>query len=434
VARAGRSVLVLEARERVGGRAKNWACGMGKQCDCGQVVGPRFTRLRELAGELGVELYKPYLDGRDISYASGQRSTSPATGPGRTRDLVDLVAPDSRVAFTRLNEIARTVPRESPWETPNAAELDAQTFETWKDENITSRTGRAFADLLVWTATSSEAGEVSLLHMATYLARAGEEGESGDSGRIFDFLLDGEFVDGGLQLVANRMATELGRRVVLKSAVGRLVQRGRRVRVESRRMTVEARQVIVAMPPSVTDGIEYTPDLPPLRAELAKRYPQGTMVSFSAAYEKPFWRELGFTGRVGGYGFDPVILCLDTTPPGVDFGVLTGFATAAAGRRVGRRPAEERRQAALANLASFFDERALHPMEFLERNWSAPRWTRGCPGFLPPGVITEHGPAINAPFERVRWAGTEHSTTWTTFSEGAVRSGERAAKEALAAL
>jgi monoamine oxidase len=434
IVKAGRSVVVVEARQRVGGRAKNWRCGGGKPCDCGQLVGQRFHHLRGLANELGVGLYPQFTDGRDISYASGQRSTSPASGPGRTRDLLDVAAPDATIAFTRLNEMAKNVPAEAPWEAEGAADLDAQTVETWRDANVTTRTGRAFVDLLIWVAAAAETGEVSLLHLLGYLARAGEEGDPGDTGRIFDFVLDSDLVDGGVQQIPMRMARELGRRVVLGAPVRRIVQRRGRVRVESRRLSVVARQAIVAVPPSVGASIEYSPSLPPLRHELMQRYPQGTNTSFSAVYDKPFWRELGFTGRVGAYGFEPVVLCLDTTPPDVPIGVLTGFALATQGRRASRKPKEERQRTALQNFASFFDERALEPMMFLERQWSAPQWTRGCPGFLPPGVLMEHGPAIRAPVGRIHWAGTEHSTLWNTFLEGAVRSGEHAAREALAAL
>ena len=434
IARAGRSVVVLEARDRVGGRAKNWECGGGKPCDCGQIVGPRFTRLRGLMRELGVDLYPQYTQGNDISYSSGQRTTAPASGPGRTRDLLDVVAPDATLAFTRLNDMARRIPVAEPWQAEGAADLDAQTMETWKEANVASRTGRAFVDLLVWTATSAEPGEVSLLHMLAYLARAGEEGDPGSTGRIFDFVLDGDLVDGGLQLVPLRLAEELRRRVVLRAPVTRIVDRGARVRVESRRGTVLARRAIVAAPPSVAGQIEYAPALPPLRGELVLRYPQGTMVTFSAVYERPFWRDQGLTGRVGAYGTDPVQLCVDSSPPGTAVGVLTGVSLAARARRTPQRSAAERQRAALDNFATFFGEQARRPTMFLERNWSVPQWTRGCPGFLPPGVLTEHGRAIGPPVGRVHWAGAEQSVQWNTFSEGAVRSGERAAREVLDAL
>lgn len=433
IMKAGRSVVVLEARERVGGRVKNWSCGGGKQCDCGQLVDARFTRLRELGKELGVGFYPPYLGGNDIQFRNGSRTTTPASGPGRTRDLLDVVAPDATVAFARLNEMAKSVPAEAPWEAPGAAALDAQTVKTWQDENIRSDRGRSIVDLIVWGAASAESGEVSLLHLLGYLARLGEPGDPGDTGRALDFILDSDLVDGGLQQIPIGLAKRLGKRVVLKSAVRRIDQTGRRVTVESDRVRVIAKQAIVAVAPSVSAAIDYSPALPPLRMELAERYPQGTMVTFSAAYERPFWRDAGLTGRVGA-DIEPVHLCVDNTPPDIEMGILTGFALGVRGRRISRKSEEERRRAALDNFATFFGEQAREPMEFLERYWSIPPWTRGCPGFLPPGVLMEHGPAIGAPAGRIHWANTEHSTTFNTFTEGAVRRGERVAGEVLAAL
>ncbi|HEX8075931.1 MAG TPA: FAD-dependent oxidoreductase, partial [Thermoleophilaceae bacterium] len=238
---------------------------------------------------------------------------------------------------------------------------------------------------------------------------------------------------GGAQLIPLRMAEQLGKRVVLKAPVRRIVQKGNRVRVESDRLSLTARQAIVAVPPSVGARIEYAPALPPLRAELVQRYPQGSTATFSAIYEKPFWREKGYSGRVGS-DTDPVFLCIDNSPIDAGTGILTGTTDGARARRLPRKSAAERRQAALENFAVFFGDEALKPMMFLERNWSVPQWTRGCPGFLPPGVLMEHGPAIRAPAGRVHWASTEHSTSWNTFMEGAVRRGEAVAREVLAAL
>ena len=431
--KAGRSVVVLEARERTGGRIKNWSCGGGKQCDCGQLVHESFTRVRELGRELGVGFYPQYVGGNDLQVRGGQRTTTPASGPGRTRDLLDVVAPDATVAFARLDELAKTVPPEAPWETPDAATLDSKTLRTWQDENIRSDRGKSILDLIVWTLVGAESGEVSLLHFLTFLARMGDPGDPGTVGRVLDFMLEGDYVDGGLQRIPDQLAKRLGRRVVFKSPVRRIEQKGSRVTVESDRLRVSARRVIVAMAPAPSTAIDYAPALPPLRMELTERYPQGTMVTFSAAYERPFWRDAGLSGRVGA-DTAPVHVAVDVTPPGIEMGIITGMALAGRGRRISRRPEAERRSAALENLATFFGDQAREPMDFLERYWSVPQWTRGCPGFAPPGVLLEHGPALTAPVGRVHWANTEHSTSFNPFSEGAVRCGERVADEVLDAL
>ena len=68
-------------------------------------------------------------------------------------------------------------------------------------------------------------------------------------------------------------------------------------------------------------------------------------------------------------------------------------------------------------------------------NWSNEAWTRGCyGGYLPPGVLLDYGPAIRTPVGRVHWAGTETATYWLGYMDGAIRSGERAAKEVAAKL
>ena len=93
-------------------------------------------------------------------------------------------------------------------------------------------------------------------------------------------------------------------------------------------------------------------------------------------------------------------------------------------------------EAVLRNFATYLDDdRALHPTRFVVMDWTRERWTRGCPVALAaPGVITEYGPTLTRPVGRIHWAGTETAGYWHGYMDGAVRSGQRAAKEALAAL
>ena len=50
-------------------------------------------------------------------------------------------------------------------------------------------------------------------------------------------------------------------------------------------------------------------------------------------------------------------------------------------------------------------------------------------GIAGPGVRLAHGPALRQPVGQIHWAGTETSTFWNGYMDGAVRSGERAAIE-----
>jgi monoamine oxidase len=445
IAAAGRSVIVLEARNRVGGRVKNWRCGMPPACDCAQFIAPAHTRVHAYAKATGVHIYKRHSvltgEGNDVLYSNGLRVETPAGGPLNSHAIAPLAA-DAGVPFKQLDSMAATVPAARPWEADRAAEWDAMTVETWKHQATLSPGGQFWVDLLVWVLAAASPAEVSLLHLLGYLARLGD-GKHGTS-EWLDFVFRGELALGGLQQVFERLAARLGRRVILDAPVRSIVQKNGRVRVESDRVTVVARRAIVATAPSLNALIDFRPALTEGRAQLAQRYPQGSVTTFALIFDRPFWRDDGLTGLAGG--LQPFFGVADNSPPDASSGRLVLTAQSFSQRRYARLPARERRRIALDNAATYFGERARKPMMVLERNWSgatpgnaAPwidplnaRWTRGCPGFLPPGVLRNYGPAIGAPFGLVHWANTEHSTSYNTYVEGAVRCAEAVARRVLA--
>lgn len=88
-----------------------------------------------------------------------------------------------------------------------------------------------------------------------------------------------------------------------------------------------------------------------------------------------------------------------------------------------------------APVAHFFGDEALTPREVVEANRSTEVWNRGCPvAVLGPGTLLDFGEALREPVGRIHWAGTETSTYWAGYMDGAVRSGRRAAAEVLAGL
>jgi len=219
--------------------------------------------------------------------------------------------------------------------------------------------------------------------------------------------------------------------VILHSPVKRIVQRGHGVTLRSPNLDVRAKRVVVAVPPTLAGRIHYDPDLPPARDQLTQRLPQGTLIKVAAVYDRPFWRDDGLNGTALSLN-GPVNATFDDSPPEGRPGVVFGFVGGDQARRFARMSAADRRAAVIRNFRHFFGPKAGHPRRYFEANWTREEWSRGCPVAVPgPGVLVAHGPALRRPVGRIHWAGTETSTYWNGYMDGAVRSGERAAREIL---
>jgi monoamine oxidase len=242
---------------------------------------------------------------------------------------------------------------------------------------------------------------------------------------------DSPFV-GGSQLISIRAARSLGKRIMLSQPVRRISQDRFGVAVHADELTVHGRAAIVTGPPSLTGLIRYEPDLPTARAQLLQRFPQGSAIKVQAVYPRPFWRRRGLAGQVTS-DTGPIRLTFDNCPPDGSPGVMLGSVEGHSARVFGALSARRRRADAIACFVRYFGRQAANPIGYIEMNWSAEPWTRGCcVGFAPPGVLTDYGHAIRAPFGRIHWAGAETSDYGNGYRDGAVRSGERAAREAIA--
>jgi monoamine oxidase len=441
---AGLRPLVLEARERVGGRVLNEEIGEGKVVEVGgQWIGPGQERIAALAAELGVGTFPTHDEGRHLLEIGGRRTSyAGALTDARVellRDLSRAVSPlalaDLELARARLDRMARQVPLEEPWSAPKARRWDEQTFASWLRRNTRTAAARTLLELATEAVWAAEPADVSLLHVLFYA----------HSGGGFNRLLgtgggaQQDRFHGGSQRLPLLLAERLGsERLRLGAPVRRIEHDGGVVLHadggSNGSLTVRAKRAIVAVPPTLAGRIAYDPPLPALRDQLTQRMPQGTVIKTMAIYEKPFWRADGLSGQAAT-DVGPARVVFDNSPPDGSPGVLLGFLEGRLAREWGARPAAERQEAILAGHARLFGERAAHPERFVERVWADEEWTRGCYGCLmTTGGWTEYGRALRAPIGRLHWAGAETATVWNGYMDGAVQSGERACEEVVNAL
>lgn len=434
VAAKGRSVLLLEARDRVGGRVLNHRLADGSVIETGGAfVGPTQDHILGLCDELGIATFKEYVAGKSVYTTNGLRQEYEGTIPPDP-----LILPDAGKLRFQLDEMSRQVPVDAPWHAAEAAEWDSTSLHDWIERNTVNPDTAKLLEVYLQPLLGADARDISLLFLLWYLATAGNETNPGSFERSSSTeggAQDSRIV-GGSQVIPLKLAERLGDIVTLASPVRRITQGADRVVVTSDRGEVRASHVIVAAPPPHIVGIDWEPLLPPKRSQLLQRHFMGALMKCDAVYETPFWRDKGLNG-FGISDTAPVRVCFDNCPPdGPDgrppVGVLLAFVGGATWADWGNRPFGERRAGVLQGFASLIGDEALSPIEYTEHDWTRERFSLGGPVANPGlGTTYRYGNTIRQPFGRVHWAGTETSTYWSGYMDGAVRAGKRAAVEVL---
>ena len=421
---AGRSVVVLEARNRVGGRNFDHKLAPGKVAELGgEWTGPGQTEVMALARELGVRMFPTYAYGKNVYYSNGHVQTySGGIPPASPPTLVELEA-----TIIELNRMAKSVPAGAAWKAPQAVAWDQQTCATWLYQHLQTSEGRNLGELAIRGVYGEEAKQISLLDLLQAISGVG-----GDFNTLIGSAQSIRFV-GGPQQLSEKLAARLGKRVRLGIEVT-AIDLGSRMTVHSLKGSFSGRQVILTVPKTLAGRIRFTPPLPPALDQVLQREPNGSVVKVNAIYATPFWRAKGLSGQATSE-VGPIRITYDNSPPDGHPGVLVGFMEGDDSRRFYGVSKAVRRRAALASFARYFGPEALRPIGYVDLAWAEEQFTRGAYGsFNPPGVLTALHDPLAEPVGGLHYASSDASGLWPGYMDGAIRSGKAAAAAVLATL
>lgn len=422
--RNGLEVVVCEARDRVGGRVWNTEIGGHANELGGQWVAPYQSAVRELMHELDLELFHAYREG-DRVYLDAEGTAHRYTG----HDAPLGAAADRSYAdaTAKLDALAAELDPEAPWNHPRAAELDAITYETWLEREVSDTLAR---DLL--RAYLSGGYMTKPSHTFSLLGGLWTIAGAGGVDNLFepDLCLHSRVV-GGSQLIPIRLAERLADRVLLDAPVRSCRWSAHGVVVETEAGSVSARHAVIAVPPNLTAGIRFAPALPGWRMRAQQGISQGSVIKVLAVYDHPFWREDGLAGEAfAPYQF--VREAYDNSPPGGEPGVLVTFLAAERSEAAGRMGTTERRTAILEDLARLFGDEARDAVDVIEVDWSAEEWTRGAyAATFEVGGLSRFGADLRRPIGPLCFACSDIAGIGNMHMEGAIRSGRAAAKTIL---
>ena len=443
----GRTVFVMEAMDRVGGRSWTTALSDGSSLDIGAGwTGSTQGYMLTLIKELKLETYTQY--GVDDAAKELWNLFVAADGTirpyqGQTFPVSDKAQWEIQNAIVTIDTLMQSVPLDAPWTALEAQEWDATSAGAFARQNVHDPEALAVVMTNLTTILGLSPFAVSFLHLLWDSRMAGGVQQFGAvEGGSVQFR-----IKGGTQQIALRIQEGLGPgRVLLNSPVRAIDQDDAGVTVISDQATVRARRAVVAIPSCLTGFIRYTPMLPPDRALLIQRVPQGSAMKVQLVYDRAFWRDATPT-KLSGYTFaidgSAVTQTLDAGgPAGTDTpGILACFIDGDAARDLGRLSKEERQSRIISDLARRFDpdkvtnlSKTITPnyVEFISQNTE---WIRGDYASTPgPSVLTASGfgPAIRAPFQWIHWAGVDTANMeWYQTLDGALQSGERAANDVI---
>jgi monoamine oxidase len=425
-------ILVLEARGRVGGRVKTVHLDDGNYWDVGgSFLGVQQDMMYKLAEEYGVETHAPPPGGKIVFFNRGRaRKYSGLIPPLRPWELLDV-----GLFLRKFEKLIKSVDVNAPWKHPNAEDWDTITAEEWVNRRMWTKAGRATVDMTFQAIFGKAGKEISLLHAVFVLKTAVSitvalNAQDG---------LQRDLMKGGAMAIPDKIRQAIGGDEVVR--LGEPVQGVKYdegelgCHVTTTKGQYRTKRIIFATPPEFAAKVQFNPPLPTEKKTLLEAMQLGAYSKVFATYKTPFWWDRGLRGECTSLeGYISVAFDASLPEPG-SLGKMMGFITGSKAREFAGLSDTERRRIALNEFAGLLGKEALDAEAFIYHSMLHEKWSAGCPlASPPPGIWTSCGEWIRKPVGPIHWAGTETSTRFYGYMEGAVDAGRRAAKEVIEGL
>lgn len=415
--RSGADVIVLEARDRIGGRVEAVTLPDGRIVQAGgEVFGPGHTAYGELVEELGLPVEPSYVaDPGELTWGLVDGVYVGDDAPWMSEAERD----DEERIQRAFVELAATVDHEDPWSHPDAARLDALSLSDWlRDQHALPAVHRRHELASLSLACDGPERTSLLAELRKHAALGGEQFydlERWESLRVAD----------GSAAVPAAIATELGPSTVrFKAAVRRIEISKSRTNVtlaDGEQIAAEA--VVCTIPAGPLRTIEIA-GLSDARLRSLRSHRQALAAKVVAAYEESFWLQAGQNGLA-----ETEWLFGSTWPQRA--GVLSMLVPPERLSAFLATPEAARSSAVVDGLVALYGEPARFPIAMLERAWGVDPFTQGYIASWAPGDLIRVGPLHGTHEPPFYVAGSDH---WVAgYMEGAVRTGRDAARAALGA-
>ncbi|KAN0040769.1 hypothetical protein ACTFIV_003305 [Dictyostelium citrinum] len=452
------NVLVLEAKDKVGGRTdsiqfENYSWDIG-----GQWVGPTQYRINELIKECNQSIFPQQQKGKKVLEINGRLYRySSLIPPIGLQYMIEVQLVMWRVDYL-ANQIT-DLKNLSSWK--KSQYYDSISFQDWIDQNIFFETSKKLIEITILAIFSTQPKNLSMLFVLSYFKSSGGvvkamEVEGGaQQDRIYGSSHNLSKILSKKLLFPSKLTNSAGTfiygnngNIKLNSQVFKiehdyiqnpnLQNSNNLIRVSSKNLITNeisyyvCKYLVITVPPNIADTIIYQPELPNERRLLTKSMEMGKVIKFIIFYDQCWWRELGFSGEIVNDG-SSISFCYDGSFEDGSKPSIIGFFEGSYTEEWSLKTEYERKAEAIKIIyKSFnFDKRALSPKHYIDRDWTKNQWSKGGYGCIIGSNKNYHlnNESLRKPIGNIHFAGTETSTEWSGYMEGALESAERVASE-----